>query len=262
MKTFKYTLLIVVLIAILLGTGYGLGLRFHEGHIVHTGSVNVTLPSEEGLLFLDEKQIKSAVGESEFTFSKVSPGEHTLVYVEEGSFPWQRSFVLAPREKLAFIPFTTTVNFSGFFINPPDEEYAKLRSSFTSSKGDSEVAPLLSDDGMIMLWTIGTTVFLDWRGDEATIPDIFCGDGGDVCHTRLLFFESATPINNATFYKDRNDVVIIASGDAVFAVDALINGFRNFQPLYDGTGVDFRKKSDTELYVSDQDGKQFLVVNY
>lgn len=264
MKTVIYTFGLVLLIAIIVGGAYGAGLRIYEGSIVRAGSVTVEVPPQPGALFFDGKQEFFDPADGEVVFSKVTPGEHTVLYGAENVFPWQRDFTLLPSEDRTFKPFVSPQNASGFLITPADEEYVGIRNAFATEALPAEAGPTVSDDKTMALWVIGSTVFLEWRGDETAIPSIFCAEGGDVCNTRLLFFEADTEIKNAVFYKERNDVVLIATVTSVFAIDGLINDFRNFQPLYTGTDVDFRKKDNGELYVRDAqaNGVQYLIVTY
>ena len=69
-----------------------------------------------------------------------------------------------------------------------------------------------------------------------------------------------TSITAIDFYKNREDVVLISSGDGVFALEIDSENIQNFQPIYKGKSPVFVKKDSSSIYILD-DGN-LMIVNY
>ena len=65
---------------------------------------------------------------------------------------------------------------------------------------------------------------------------------------------SKTLIRNAAFYPNRNDVVIVAVQNGIFALEIDGRGGRSLQPLYKGKNPTFTTyEKESAVYILDED---------
>jgi len=115
----------------------------------------------------------------------------------------------------------------------------------------------VSQSQNVSIQVAGNTITATWIG-EASVPHFFCTD--ETCtHEQNVFSHKVEPIRYATFYPGREDLIILAVGNAVYVIEIDKRGTQNFQPLYTGSAPDFRFDEDGgELVI--RDGGKFLTL--
>lgn len=248
MFTRKNTALITLALIALLGF---LGIKYSGLHLdglklVQGGSVVLLSVTDDVQVFLDNKEVRSEELEN------VSPGRHTIILANDALWPWKKDFVVNSNEAAHLYPFLVSKNVSGELITQADPEYITLRNRILGEQLPTQTAPLLSPSNLVEVWSAENNIFARWNGPEDDIPDYFCNDEG-ACSSLVQVLESDSEVRNIDFYKGRDDVLLIASQNGVFAIEIdRRGGTQNFQPVYKGTASPRFTTENTEIiYVLD-----------
>jgi len=175
---------------------------------------------------LDENLIIFIDNQRELAQQDINPsfdlreGEHTIVVSKDRFWPWIKDVNIKKHTTSKVQPFFIPQNTSGLLIGEIDSEYTRIISLFQKD--------------------------LTATSTLANIPD-----------ENLSFKESITAID---YYKNRQDVVIISSGDGVYALEIISDNIQNFQPIYRGKNPVFVKKDSSSIYVLDDNN--LMLVNY
>lgn len=151
---------------------------------------------------------------------KLKKGQHTIVVAKDKFWPWMKEVEIEENINKTIQPFFIPQNTSGVLIGEVDPEYSQIMSLFQNN--------LISTSTLI------------------SIPK-----------ENALLKETAVALD---FYKDRQDVVVIASGDGIYALEIDSQNIQNFQPIYKGVHPLFVKKDNLTLYVLDNNN--LMLVNY
>ncbi len=151
---------------------------------------------------------------------KLKNGEHTIVISKDGFWPWIKEIEIEKKSDTVVQPFFIPQNTSGMLIGKEDPEYLYILSFFQEN--------LISNQAM-----------------------------GNILNDNTDLKKSITAID---FYKNRDDVVIITSGDGVYALEIGSENIQNFQPIYKGKNPVFVKKDSSSIYILDSDN--LMIVNY
>ncbi len=151
----------------------------------------------------------------------VKEGHHILLISKENYWPWVKEIDISKKQIIDIDPFFVPKETSGYIITKTHPEYNNI---------------------LLKFWQ---KTHIDWDKNEYT-PDI------------IKNFE--TDIRASDFYKDRNDVIIVAVQNGIYALEINSSSTPNFQPIYKGNEPTFVKKDDNTLYV--KDGNNLMEVNY
>ncbi|MBU4480214.1 hypothetical protein KKG48_02110, partial [Patescibacteria group bacterium] len=153
---------------------------------------------------------------------ELSPGSHSIILSKAGFWPWTKKVEIAKKEKKEIEPFFIPQNTNGFIINEQDPEYENIIFLFETRK-----------------------THIDWEKNE---------------YTPKIISDFETEIRTSDFYKDREDVIIIAVQNGVYALEINSDTTPNFQPIYKGGEPVFVKKDNNSIYI--KDGELLMEVNY
>jgi len=102
-------------------------------------------------------------------------------------------------------------------------------------------------------------IYAAWLGDETEVPFYLCRPvspslgGQKPCNGPFLIFESLPPIQNIDFFPQRKDVIIIAAGSGIYALEMDKRGQQNLQSIYKGKNPTFGIIKDTaSVYILDE----------
>ena len=151
---------------------------------------------------------------------KLKNGKHTIVISKEKYWPWIKEIEIKKESNSTVRPFFIPQNTSGLLIGEADPEYLQILSLFEENLISNQALAILSDDNAVL----------------------------------------KTSITAIDFYKNREDVVLISSGDGVFALEIDSENIQNFQPIYKGKSPVFVKKDNSSIYILDNDN--LMIVNY
>lgn len=208
-------------------------------------------PEVGAMVVIDGKQRHEVVeGDTELVFS-VSAGAHEIGLMKEGFWVWVKRVHTDKSATLELFPFMLRKDNEPEGIKESNDAYERVLARFSEPPTERAV----SDDGMSTIYTATTTktddvksIFIAWE-DKASIPSYFCDPE---CVEALEITRVGTGIRNMAFFPGRNDVVIFATANGVFAIEADSRGTHNFQSLYKGEAPDVRRDGNT-VYVKDGD---------
>jgi len=242
--------IIVLAIFLLLVVGYlGLsksGLHISGLSLVRGGTIYIPPQNLNTKIFLDNKEI------SVEQLASVVPGSHSIILAADTLWPWKKDVVVSSTETSNIFPFLVSKNVSGEIITQSDKDYGKLRTSVLNEQLPTTASPLLSNSSLVEVWSDQNNIFARWNGNEDSIPSYFCNDDGK-CSSLVKVLESDNDVRNIDFFKGRDDVLLVALQNGVFAIEVDRRGAtQNFQPVYKGTASPlFKVKDDSAIYVLD-----------
>ena len=226
-----------------------------------SGSLAIVLPPMQNIfIFIDEEErAPSRVENGIAYYDTLTEGGHSAILSAEGFWPWSKDVVIPGGVTKTLAPFLVPRNPSGFIVNENDSEYDTIRASFGDALLPSPEHAAVSADNNTKLWIEEGAVVAEWVGSATATPWYFCRPDGS-CDAPGIVFSPVAAIRSLSFYKDRNDVFILAAEDGIFAVEFDPTPVQNFQPVYKGASPDFRVKNASTLYV--KDGELYYIVSY
>jgi len=259
-KTGKTAHLVLTIVSVVILTAIGFymaGYRVGNFGIAKAQSVQIQGLPEETEIFLDNKSIGFKEGDVNLL---LAPGLHSIILSKAGFWPYIENI-----ELLKEIPVTTAINPffflqnpSGILIGSNDPEYQKIISLFNDKRLPTADAPINSngiqlyiEKGKIIAKLIGNL-----SAEGPTGKRYFFDQDSD---TKEIF-NPITEVRSIAFYKDRNDVMIVAMQDGIFAIEMNPIGTQNLQPLYEGKEPDFRIGTDGKLYAKDENTLMLLSI--
>jgi len=182
-----------------------------------SGNFTVTSPLYSTEVFVDTGRagtLKTPGEKMTFTYPE---GKHTVIVSRGGYWPWKRDLSIAAKQTVAIAPFLVRQE-----IKP--EVIAQFSVSGGTAAESAEYAKTLA-------------LFTDLKiSDEITT---------------LISASSLKNVRAADYFPGRKDVLLVAVQDGVFAVDAVQNNPRNFQPIYKGNSPIFIKTANGILLIKD-----------
>jgi len=241
MQTTKRIFWVAVIVALGLA-GYSL--------LGSKGSIVITSPIDNTVVYLDGVSYRTLDKEESLTI-RIETGTHNILTSSESYFPWAKDIIVEKGKTINLSPFMLSSNPSGEIITGADPEYEKIKSLVQKSTLPISESRKKSNEGNVEIWATGSAIFANWTGDIKNAPEYFCIK--DPCDPILEVFKGAGAIENLDFYKDREDLLIFASGNGVFAIEMDPRGIKNFQPIFTGTRPHFSQQDPQTFYILDGD---------
>jgi len=243
---------------------------------VKVGSIELNASQAVAQIFLDNKQQNPKFVNGRFVMTNITPGTHSLLVSKENAWPWAKIIAVHPNTVSRFYTFMFPMDgLSVKTILPNDSDFSKARDALKFSKlpepklGSSPLLPenslkewlelnvpdrKISADKTTALFVEDNTIYVSWISESEPPPHYFCEE--NPCKLRMAVTVSNQPIKSVDFYKGRNDLILFASGGALYAIEVDREGTQNFQPLYKGTDPYFAQTPAGVLYI--KDGGSFL----
>ncbi|MDP3735538.1 MAG: hypothetical protein Q8R39_03875 [bacterium] len=263
MRIPKNPTVLISAIALALGIILGLAALFQSGWRVGRGGLAritrgkacVTAPLAASVLYVDDTQAKTSRANEQKLCESLAEGEHMLLLGAPGTSPWFKKVVIdGTTQTRSYHAFTIAQDFPHVTLDPGTEKYIVAQNALVTFLVPTQAAPLRSADGALAVWYDPTTRELvsEWRGDETALPVGFC-EGGACASTITLLSNVTKPPRALAFAPGRDDVLLIAIGKGVYALEITAAPERNFQSIYFGESPRFvRSNTDTAtLYIGD-----------
>jgi len=190
-------------------------------------------------VYVDNKVSVARADAGRVVLSGIDAGEHTLLVAGEKLWPWAKTVTLRDRETATFGVTALTTVTADLRVNQTPQfenagESSRLREAMRTIPTKED--PLLSADGKMALWMEGDTIKASWRGRSGNRPEYFCTPE---CTDEITVLPSEVKIRSLSFYGGRNDVILFAAQNSIFALELDARGTQNFQPLYKGSSPIF-----------------------
>jgi hypothetical protein len=240
-KIYIYWLLVPLFILVL-GIGASLGYRIQPDFSIRkNGEMKIIVPLKDTSLFIDNEKILTTSGDTETITLPLSVTKHRVILSRDGYFPWMKDFPVKSQQATVLAPFLVTTNATGQIITTRDPEYWTISNRVRNAEVPTAEKPKISGD--VSLWAEGNTLLTKDSAGTHTI------------HT------FKTPIIGLDFYKDRNDVALVATEQGIFALELIENAGdnkANIFPIYKGNNPLFEK---TDIgYITVLDGENLMQV--
>lgn len=278
-RAYFYLLVVVFFAAIppiiLYTNGYRLGPNFT---LVETGGMYVYAPESGAQVYIDSKAARKAnIFQRDWFLDDLTPRTYTVLIEKEGFWPWYKevtveeqkvaeaiAFLIPKDPEIELIPRTIQVVAAGATTTRANAEFTELFSLFnekttkpdallktiaTTSIATSTIAyEKISSRGRVGIIREDNRLIAYWLKRPEDLPNFFCRSA--LCQSPIVAFSSVVPIRSFDFYPGRDDVLIVALQNGIFAVEIDARKIQNFQPIYKGDSPDFRL-SDKGFIVKD-----------
>jgi hypothetical protein len=92
-------------------------------------------------------------------------------------------------------------------------------------------------------------IFVDWLKKDSLPPYYICEE---ICELPLLVFKGGSVIKNVDFFPKRKDVIIVAIGNGIYALEIDGRGGRLIYPIYKGKDPTFAQpRNGDSVYIMD-----------
>ncbi len=262
-RLYFFLFLALFLLAIPILVLYTSGWRLDNNlKLVKTGGIYISAPSSGAEIYVNNKLGKiTNIIQHDFFEQNLTPGTYFVFVYKDGYWPWSKELqvheqlvsdahaFLVPREPkteeifkiLPIYQSVLTIFSARPSLNANNAELTTETASATTTITRDKVELILS----------GNTIFAKWLGSADAAPSYFCDEYKQKCAEKIAVFTSSTKIKTFDFYPGRNDVVLIARKNGIYAVELDRRKIQNFALVYAGGDPDFRIGSDGAFYVKD-----------
>ncbi len=254
-----YAIGLVVLVVIAAGSLY-----YKNAHLSgaqKNGSITITVPERGSGVFLDNKhKTVTTKADQEVTFKKLDDKVHSILVDTPGAYPWYKAFDLSKDKSPALTSYAVATTLSKIEILTSDPKYQSVKTVVEKAALPSITSKKRSANGNVDLWVDAATnsIHAEWIGDPGTLPRFFCPLG--TCSPHLVILNGKTPIRSVDFFKNREDVIIVAIDNSISALELDISPPQNFQPIFLGTAPRFDQPENGILFI--ESGATLSVVRY
>lgn len=228
--------LIVLTVGVLDYSGYVLS----GPYIIKGGTLVIEDVPAETKVFIDNKKRKeTGASETSVSIRGIAPGIHDIIVANDRTWPWISEFEASSAQTSTIYPVFVPRDPNGSVVTKDDPRFDEMRNALGSYQLPTQDEPLIHEANGTELWV-----------DDGVV---FSRQANQIDELTTTVFTSQFPIRSIAWYKGRVDVLLIASSDSIFAVDARESDIRNFLPVYRGVSPSFAVNPDnsTELFVDD-----------
>lgn len=260
-------------IILLYSTGYRLSEHFS---IVRTGGIYIHPWGIRGTISIDGKEVgeTSLIGK-DYLIQSLKPNHYTVSFNHDGYIPWQKTVTVRRQLVTEINPFIIPKEFETVEIpklipgkTPSDKKISNPIFKTVSSLFIPEIKPSILDTSIendivkiaseknggtdyqkfrkMAIWKKDNTIVAKWTGEQEYTPPYFCNL--IACQETITIFSDTKNIGDFMFYPDRNDIMIIALEDGIYAVEFDTRDVQNKMPISLGKNLSFRLDGYT-LYI-------------
>jgi hypothetical protein len=226
----------------------------------------------------------------------LKPEQYLVLATNEKYWPWAKIVNVKRGRVEALFPFLVPKVVEATEIESTDEDYEEFMELFEEK--DNLIDSLTSDssgrgvgssgvskrnvsndvatsteevfDTVVRrhteVWIDENKLYARWLGRGDAAPNYYCyvtvspnnNREHEICSEPILVFSSSVPVRTFDFYPYRDDAIILALDNGVYAVENDFRAYQNFYPLYRGKDPDFRVYKN-QVYV--RDGDYLAVLN-
>jgi len=231
---------LAILIAVIV---WSVWLEAHSGTIrFHTEENNVNI-----YLLKNNDNIKSTVARNgSAKISSIDPGHYTVLAHKEDFLPWTKEVDIEKGVMTKMHPFLIAKNPQYDIVASSQAEYDRIDALISENTS----AEKTSREGNITLRKGGGAISAEWVSGSDTLPAYFCNIE-NVCENPVEVVSILGNIGDFDFYGSREDVVMFAVGQTIYALEIDSKYPQNFQPMYSGESPRFFLEDAHKLYIKD-----------
>ncbi len=254
---------------------YTSGYRLGPGlTLVETGGIYIYAPEPGSVIYIDGKERRTTtIFQREWFAQDITPGVYTVLIAKDEFWPWIKevtvtegqvseaiAFLIPKEPETELIPKTVEVKMGAATTTKNNPAYAEALALFTQKKKIETSSPQkkpntdigtttnnlppdvvlekISSHGRVGLVREENRIIAHWLKRPEDLPKYFCH--AEICVSPTVVFSSIVPIRSFDFYPGRDDVLLVAVRDGIFAIEIDTRKTQNFQPIYRGVAPDFR----------------------
>lgn len=228
---------------------YDLGYRLSFSQGFTRPASLVISPFTQGTeLYVNGKRILEAGIAGEAVNMVIPAGLHEITLSRKSYFPWQKQLDVESGERIVVGPFNIPETTNGAVLAPTDAEYPSARALLADAAAvPTEERPVRSRDGIMSAFVRGQSLIA--RVESGTPPQYFCSAS---CEPEKEVVALQAEVRGLAFLPGRNDVLLMAVQDGVFAIELDTRGTQNFQVLYRGIRPTFAVSPEGLVYIREE----------
>jgi len=253
--------IILVPVIILYTSGYRIDKNLH---FRKTGGLYISAPLSGTKIFINEKEKgETSLLQGGVFLQNLSPSTYSVLVAKDKFWPWAKELEVKEGLVTEARAFLIATDPDGEIllndISKKDKNFPLKESEILKRLllpiSEKLVVTDKNKDSKIFV-DDSSNIWIEWLALNSPLPYYFCNN--QECTSPLLVLNSKFPIRNVDFYPSRNDVLIVAVQNAIYAIEVDGRGGRILQPIYKGANPVFELENKT-LYILD--GKTFIKLN-
>lgn len=223
--------------------------------------VHISEKLDDAELFLDGKRQEMELADGNFVqFDELKPGKHSIIVSKYNYWPWQKSVNIEPNStadsSALLVPRNPQWN---ILISPSESQSGKSLEEL--AKSGKIIKDAAAAQNIFKKSADGIELYLDeerlvlsarWLGLGDSVPYFFCDDSS--CKREITVLTSKSQIKSFDFYPGKNDALIVAVQDGIYAIELDSRGQRMLFPVYKGRSpVSIVYGGEKSVYVFDED---------
>jgi len=262
-KNRRYAFFVAILLVIAAFSLYTKGYRLSTRGITQTkvGEIRLVVPEKGSAVFLDNKEkLTTGRPNQEVVFKRLENRVYTLLVAQENRFPWYKAVDLSKTNTASLASFSMSKVIPSITVNADEPQYQSIKTVIERGVPATAAAKRRSKSNLVEAWIESgdNSIHAQWLGQPADIPRSFCPLGDCLAH--IVIFKGKSPIRSLDFFRDRDDVLIVAIENSISALELDTAPPQNFQPIFTGENPRFEQPEDGILFI--QNGPAFAVVRY
>lgn len=244
---FWLSILIFVLIAppiILYSTGWRITSDFK---IARIGGLFIAVPESGTDVYLDgELKARTRFLQSGIFIQNLTPGNYSVLVAKEGFWPWIKQLSVEESSVVEARALMVPQEVKGETISKKSSEYKTIMALFDHSQNAVRAKATTTFDRRerARIWYDDSQkIWVEWLRLDP-LPYY-------LREKKEVIFEARSQIKGISFFPGRDDIILVAIENGVFALEIDGRGTRNFQPIYKGLDPTFVRSGDT-IYILDQ----------
>lgn len=213
----------------------------------------------------DEHKQTISLFKREALIKNLKPDTYLVVVSNEHFQPWAKFLTVEPQEVVSAFPLLvpkeinvqqilqpTTTSATSTVLSDYQRAVTLFKPQVVTVPGSKATTTVVATSTVIRkkitVWVEGGAIFAKWGGNRLAAPQYFCKK--EECEQVVTVFVPVGDIRHIDFYPGRDDVVVAAFGDGIYAIEIDTREYQNFYPLFKGKAPDFRISSGN-VYVKD-----------
>lgn len=263
---YKYRLFFLLFFVIIFIIGipilifYSAGYTFDRtlGVLSPRGGIYVYTPESGTSVFVgNELKNVSSFFKHEILVDGLKGGQYLVLAANDNDWPWAKLVTVKTGEVEALFPIMVPKVVADTQIKSTEANFLLAERLFATTTTESSVFLAATSTitntiarKKVEAWLDSNNIYAEWQGSNDAAPHYYCDDA-NVCTQPVPVFPSVLPIRHIDFYPARNDAIILALDNGIYAVEIDRRPYQNFYPLYHGDAPDFRVSGNL-VFVKDK----------
>lgn len=230
---------------------YSTGWRLTEDlKIKRIGGLFVAVPESGTDVYLDgELERRTKFFQSGVFIQNLTPGDYAALLAKEGFWPWIKQLPVVESSVVEARALMLPQVITGKIVPEDSSEYETVAAFFetieTATSSDGMHGITLDRRKRARIWFDDSQkIWAEWLSDSP-LPYY-------LTEQKEIIFVARSSIKHISFFPKRDDIVLLAIENGVFALEIDGRGTRNFQPVYKGVDPTFIR-IENNIYILDQD---------